>query len=55
MPIIVDAFTDAGRAKIQAEGFHVAKQKFIVLKADDRSLYGKQVRSASHTTHLPIY
>lgn len=25
------------------EGFHVAKEKYVTIKADDRSLYGKQV------------
>ena len=26
-------------------GFHVAKVKYITLRADDRSIYGKQVRA----------
>lgn len=45
MAEVVAAFKDtADVKKVQSTGLHVAGEKFIVLKADDRSLYGKKVR-----------
>ena len=45
MAEVVSAFKDTGDVKkVQSTGLHVAGEKFIVLKADDRSLYGKKVR-----------
>jgi profilin len=55
MAEVVSAFKDTSDVKkVQSTGLHVAGEKFIVLKADDRSLYGKKVRLdtqlCSHTS-----
>ncbi|TKA47375.1 hypothetical protein B0A49_11390 [Cryomyces minteri] len=46
MKEIVNAYKDKGDAsgtkKIQSTGLHVAGEKFVVLKAEERSLYGKK-------------
>ncbi|GAB7350581.1 hypothetical protein MBLNU459_g1155t3 [Dothideomycetes sp. NU459] len=43
MQEIVNAYKDKGDVKqVQSTGLHVAGERFIVLKADDRSLYGKK-------------
>ncbi|KAI9719685.1 MAG: profilin, required for normal timing of actin polymerization in response to thermal stress [Chrysothrix sp. TS-e1954] len=43
---IVAAFNDKGDKngvkKVQSEGIHVAGERYVVLKAEDRSLYGKK-------------
>ncbi|KAL8985788.1 MAG: hypothetical protein Q9205_000585 [Flavoplaca limonia] len=40
---VVASFADKEDVKkVQSEGFHVASEKFITLKSDDRSLYGKK-------------
>jgi profilin len=45
MTEVVTAFKDTSDVKkVQSTGLHIAGEKFIVLKADDRSLYGKKVR-----------
>lgn len=44
---VVTAYADrADVKKVQSEGLHVAGERFVVLKADDRSLYGKKVGGA---------
>ena len=44
MQAIAGAYKDSAEPKtIQSTGMHVAAEKYIVLKADDRSLYGKKV------------
>jgi profilin len=44
MQAVVGAFKDTGTPKkVQMEGIHVAGQKYFVLKADEGSIYGKQV------------
>ena len=47
MKEVVTAYNDKGDVQgvkaVQASGFHIAGEKYIVLKADDRSLYGKKV------------
>jgi len=52
MKEIVTAFKDKGDAngvkRVQSSGLHVAGERFVVLKADERSLYGKKVRSLAH-------
>ena len=51
MKKIVAAFKDS--APVHEKGLHVAGHKYFVIKADDRSLYGKQVSSdpsQKHTT-----
>jgi profilin len=45
MQTVVGAFKDTGNPKkVQMEGIHIAGQKYFVLKADEGSIYGKQVR-----------
>ena len=47
MQEIVSAYKDKGDAngvkKVQSTGLHVGGERFIVIKADDRSVYGKKV------------
>jgi profilin len=46
MQAIVAAYKDPGSdgvKKVQSEGLHVAGERFVVIKADDRSIYGKKV------------
>jgi len=41
---IVSSFADSSEPKaIQSSGFHIAGDKYITLRSDDRSLYGKKV------------
>ena len=48
MKEIVGAYKDKGDAngvkKVQSAGLYVGGERYIVLKADERSLYGKKVR-----------
>lgn len=48
MQEVVSAYKDKGDAngvkKVQSTGLHVGGDRFIVIKADDRSVYGKKVR-----------
>ncbi|KAI4755587.1 profilin [Aureobasidium sp. EXF-12344] len=63
MAEVVSAFKDTSDVKkVQSTGLHVAGEKFIVLKADDRSLYGKKgkegivivkTKQALLVTHYP--
>lgn len=43
------AYKDKGDAngvkKVQSSGLFIGGERFIVLKADERSLYGKKVRA----------
>lgn len=42
---VVGAYKDTSEPKkVQASGLHIAGVKYIVIKADDTSLYGKKVR-----------
>jgi Profilin len=44
MQAVVAAYKDtADPKKVWGTGLHIAGQKYITLKADDRSLYGKKV------------
>lgn len=46
MQEIVTAYKDKGSEgvkQVQSTGLHVAGERFVVLKADDRSIYGKKV------------
>lgn len=49
MQSIVTAFNDPGDAngikQVQSTGFHVAGDRYVALRSDDRSLYGKKVRT----------
>jgi Profilin len=43
---IVASFKDTSEPKsIQGSGFHIAGEKYVVIKAEDRSLYGMKVRT----------
>lgn len=45
MKEIVTAYQDKADVKqVQSTGLHVAGDRYVVIKADDRSLYGKKVR-----------
>jgi profilin len=47
MQAIVTAYKDPGTdgvKKVQSEGLHVAGERFVVIKADNRSIYGKKGR-----------
>ena len=44
MQEVVAAYKDSGDVKqVQSNGLHIAGERFIVIKADDRSIYGKKV------------
>ena len=47
MKDIVSAYNDKGDdtgvKKIQSNGIHVGGERYVVLKADERSIYGKKV------------
>ena len=46
MQEIVNTYKDKGSdgvKQVQSTGLHVADERFVVLKADDRSIYGKKV------------
>jgi hypothetical protein len=41
---VVKSYSDTGEFKaVQSTGFYIAGEKYITLRADDRSLYGKKV------------
>jgi hypothetical protein len=52
MQAVVAAYKDtADPKKVWGTGLHIAGQKYVTLKADDRSLYGKKVgRSSTNIT-----
>jgi len=42
---VVAAYKDSGDVKqVQSTGLHVGGERYVVIKADDRSLYGKKGR-----------
>jgi len=42
---VIEAYNDkADVKKCQSNGLHIAGERYVVLKADDRSLYGKKGR-----------
>jgi len=44
MQEVVKAYKDKGDVKaVQSTGLHIGGERFIVIKADDRSIYGKKV------------
>lgn len=48
MQEVVAAYKDKGAdgvKAVQSNGLRIAGERFVVLKADDRSIYGKKVRS----------
>lgn len=53
MQAIVGAFKDTSEPKqIQMSGLHVANQKYMTLRADDNSIYLKQVRHTPHPASM---
>lgn len=53
MQAIVGAFKDTSEPKqIQMSGLHVASQKYMTIRADDNSIYLKQVRRTPHPTSM---
>jgi len=55
MKEIVTAYKDKGDKngvkQVQSTGLHVGGERYIVLKADERSLYGKKVRHPFMRSH----
>ena len=53
MQEVVSAYKDKGDAngvkKVQSTGLHVGGERFIVIKADERSVYGKKVCTRKST------
>ena len=46
MQEVVTAYKDRGTdgvKQVQSSGLHIGGERFVVLKADDRSIYGKKV------------
>jgi hypothetical protein len=53
MQAVVAAYKDtADPKKVWGTGLHIAGHKYVTLKADDRSLYGKKVSRSS--TNIPF-
>lgn len=46
-PTEVKALVDNKQDSFFSSGIYVAKEKYLAIKADDRSTYGKKVRSCS--------
>lgn len=50
MQEVVAAYNDPGKdgvKQVQSSGLHVGGERFVVLKADERSIYGKKVRQST--------
>ena len=48
MKEIVTAYKDKADVKqVQSSGLHVGGERYVVLKADERSLYGKKVHRST--------
>ena len=46
MQAVVAAYKDPGKdgvKQVQSSGLHIGGERFVVIKADDRSVYGKKV------------
>jgi hypothetical protein len=53
MQAVVAAYKDtADPKKVWGTGLHIAGEKYVTLKADDRSLYGKKVSNKLPSTRL---
>ncbi|KAI4212751.1 MAG: hypothetical protein LQ351_004644 [Letrouitia transgressa] len=40
---VIESYADKSDVKkVQSQGFHIAGEKYVALKADDKSLYGKK-------------
>jgi len=43
---VVNSYSDKSAVKkVQSEGFHIAGSRYVTIKADERSLYGRKVRN----------
>ncbi|RMZ13061.1 hypothetical protein D0860_02726 [Hortaea werneckii] len=52
MQEVVTAYKDPGTdgvKQVQSTGLHIAGDRFVVLKADERSIYGKKPGAAANT------
>lgn len=48
---MVNSYADKGDVKkVQSSGFHVAGDRYVTIKADDRSLYGRKVMRIVYPT-----
>ena len=53
MQAVVAAYKDtADPKKVWGTGLHIAGEKYVTLKADDRSLYGKKVSNKLPSTRF---
>jgi profilin len=44
MKEVVSSYSDKSTVKkVQSGGFHIAGSRYVTIKADERSLYGKKV------------
>lgn len=50
---MIGAYKDA--TNIRINGFHIANERFVVLKAEDRSLYGKKVCMPRPELDRPLF
>ena len=51
MKEVVATYKDPGKdgvKEVQRTGLRIAGERYVVLKADDRSIYGKQVRQTRY-------
>jgi hypothetical protein len=56
MQAVVAAYKDnTDPKKVWGTGLHIAGEKYITLKADDRSLYGKKVSNKLSSTRFHSY
>ena len=56
MKEVVSAYADkADVKKVQSDGFHIAGHRYVTIKADERSLYGKKVRALSIRARLEVW
>lgn len=52
---VVSAYNDKSPVKkVQSDGLYIGGERYVVLKADDRSLYGKKVGDANKGLKIPL-
>lgn len=52
MQEVVSAYKDPGTdgvKQVQSTGLHISGERFVVIKADERSIYGKKVSAQAAT------
>ena len=53
---VVSAFSDTNEPKaVQESGLHLAGEKYFVIMANDKSLYGKKVRTSIIMFRAPLH